>query len=148
MSSLCSYSIVWWTAIQTNWPGEVGSAYSVLVSWPRPQRDEQCFPSKVRNLNLSYWILIIVFWMYMYVFISLVHKFYRSESPLALLYSTSTMEHHHLDHCVMILNSEVSFSSQFHSDNFVLCTWRYIYNRVTKSSMDSPTSSMLMSLEF
>ena len=26
-------------------------------------------------------------------------------SPLAILYSTSTMEHHHFDQCVMILNS-------------------------------------------
>jgi hypothetical protein len=27
-------------------------------------------------------------------------------SPLAVLYSTSTMEHHHFDQCVMILSSE------------------------------------------
>ncbi|XP_033125627.1 cGMP-specific 3',5'-cyclic phosphodiesterase-like, partial [Anneissia japonica] len=27
-------------------------------------------------------------------------------SPLALLYTTSVMEHHHFDHCIMILNSE------------------------------------------
>ena len=31
----------------------------------------------------------------------------RSCSVLAQLYSTSTMEHHHFDHCTMILNSEV-----------------------------------------
>nr|CFW94218.1 Eka-cGMP gated channel beta 1 protein [Euperipatoides kanangrensis]CFW94237.1 Eka-PDE alpha protein [Euperipatoides kanangrensis] len=30
----------------------------------------------------------------------------KSESPLARLYSTSVMEHHHFDHCIMILNSE------------------------------------------
>lgn len=30
----------------------------------------------------------------------------RSASPLAELYSTSTMEHHHFDQCVMILNSQ------------------------------------------
>nr|CAD7401493.1 unnamed protein product [Timema cristinae] len=30
----------------------------------------------------------------------------KTESPLAILYSTSTMEHHHFDQCVMILNSE------------------------------------------
>ncbi|XP_064631077.1 cGMP-specific 3',5'-cyclic phosphodiesterase-like isoform X2 [Lineus longissimus] len=30
----------------------------------------------------------------------------KSDSPLALLYSTSTMEHHHFDQCIMILNSE------------------------------------------
>lgn len=30
---------------------------------------------------------------------------YRASSPLAQLYSTSTMEHHHFDQCLMILNS-------------------------------------------
>ncbi|XP_071828467.1 cGMP-specific 3',5'-cyclic phosphodiesterase-like isoform X3 [Apostichopus japonicus] len=30
----------------------------------------------------------------------------KTASPLALLYSTSTMEHHHFDHSIMILNSE------------------------------------------
>lgn len=30
----------------------------------------------------------------------------KIESPLAILYTTSTMEHHHFDQCVMILNSE------------------------------------------
>ena len=32
--------------------------------------------------------------------------FLRTESPLAQLYSTSTMEHHHFDQCIMILNSD------------------------------------------
>lgn len=30
----------------------------------------------------------------------------KIESPLSTLYSTSTMEHHHFDQCIMILNSE------------------------------------------
>ena len=30
----------------------------------------------------------------------------KMDSPLAVLYSTSTMEHHHFDQCVMILSSE------------------------------------------
>ncbi|GIY26707.1 dual 3',5'-cyclic-AMP and -GMP phosphodiesterase 11 [Caerostris darwini] len=30
----------------------------------------------------------------------------KSNSPLAQLYSTSTMEHHHFDQCIMLLNSE------------------------------------------
>lgn len=30
---------------------------------------------------------------------------FRASSPLAQLYSTSTMEHHHFDQCLMILNS-------------------------------------------
>lgn len=38
---------------------------------------------------------------------------HRVESPLAQLYSTSTMEHHHFDQCIMILNSDCNniFSS-------------------------------------
>lgn len=32
---------------------------------------------------------------------------FRVASPLAMLYSTSVLEHHHFDHCIMILNSEV-----------------------------------------
>ena len=31
----------------------------------------------------------------------------RSDHPLAQLYCHSTMEHHHFDHCLMILNSPV-----------------------------------------
>jgi len=30
----------------------------------------------------------------------------KSDSPLALLYGTSTMEHHHFDQCIMILSSD------------------------------------------
>lgn len=30
----------------------------------------------------------------------------KTTSPLAILYTTSTMEHHHFDQCIMILNSE------------------------------------------
>ncbi|XP_055949647.1 cGMP-specific 3',5'-cyclic phosphodiesterase-like isoform X3 [Argiope bruennichi] len=37
----------------------------------------------------------------------------KIESPLAILYSTSTMEHHHFDQCVMILNSEGNNIFQF-----------------------------------
>jgi len=38
-----------------------------------------------------------------FVFVS-----YRTMSPLAELYSTSTLEHHHFDQCIMILSTEVS----------------------------------------
>ena len=31
---------------------------------------------------------------------------HQTDSALAILYSTSTMEHHHFDQCVMILSSE------------------------------------------
>ena len=37
----------------------------------------------------------------------------RVGSPIARLYSTSTMEHHHFDQCVMILNSDVSLQIPF-----------------------------------
>nr|CAH7742970.1 unnamed protein product [Callosobruchus chinensis] len=32
----------------------------------------------------------------------------KTDSPLAVLYSTSTMEHHHFDQCVMILNTDTN----------------------------------------
>ena len=38
----------------------------------------------------------------------------KVESPLAILYSTSTMEHHHFDQCVMILSSEGNNIFQVH----------------------------------
>ena len=38
-----------------------------------------------------------------------VDFYFRIDSPLARLYSTSTMEHHHFDHCTMILHSQASF---------------------------------------
>lgn len=32
----------------------------------------------------------------------------RTDSPLAKLYTTSTLEHHHFNHAVIILSTEVS----------------------------------------
>ena len=32
----------------------------------------------------------------------------KSASPLAAVYSTSTMEHHHFDQCIMILSTKVT----------------------------------------
>ncbi|XP_026686935.1 cGMP-specific 3',5'-cyclic phosphodiesterase-like [Diaphorina citri] len=37
----------------------------------------------------------------------------KTESPLAILYTTSTMEHHHFDQCVMILNSGEGTNNAF-----------------------------------
>ena len=34
----------------------------------------------------------------------------RTDSPLAKLYTTSTLEHHHFNHAVIILSTEVSVS--------------------------------------
>ena len=42
--------------------------------------------------------------------------YFRIDSPLARLYSTSTMEHHHFDHCTMILHSQASFKKHFSLD--------------------------------
>lgn len=50
------------------------------------------FQSKYEFLSLSLSIYII--------------SLSRIDSPLAQLYSTSTMEHHHFDHCIMILNCD------------------------------------------
>lgn len=36
----------------------------------------------------------------------------RTSSPLADLYSTSTLEHHHFDQCIMILSTKVSEASK------------------------------------
>lgn len=49
----------------------------------------------------------------------------KTDSPLAILYSTSTMEHHHFDQCVMILNSEgnnifeVTFVKEWRAKNLI-----------------------------
>ena len=45
-------------------------------------------------------------------------------SPLAILYSTSTMEHHHFDQCVMILNSA---GNNIFQVNCRLDLWPHVY---------------------
>lgn len=54
----------------------------------------------------------------------------KTSSPLAQLYSTSTLEHHHFDQSLMILNSQVRnhrqiFQIKLHSQMSFIC-------RVTK----------------
>ena len=39
----------------------------------------------------------------------------RTDSPLAKLYTTSTLEHHHFNHAVIILSTEVSDTLAVHS---------------------------------
>ncbi|KAK8379681.1 hypothetical protein O3P69_019581 [Scylla paramamosain] len=46
----------------------------------------------------------------------------KTDSPLAILYSTSTMEHHHFDQCVMILSQD--------SNNIFQCLQPEDYRRV------------------
>jgi hypothetical protein len=51
----------------------------------------------------------------------------KTESPLAILYTTSTMEHHHFDQCVMILNSE--------GNNIFQVCCRFKYNIILKKNI-------------
>jgi hypothetical protein len=45
----------------------------------------------------------------------------KTESPLAILYSTSTMEHHHFDQCVMILNTDSNNIFQVSGFSSMIC---------------------------
>jgi cGMP-specific 3',5'-cyclic phosphodiesterase len=45
----------------------------------------------------------------------------KTESPLAILYSTSTMEHHHFDQCVMILNTDSNNIFQVGGFSSMIC---------------------------
>ena len=47
-------------------------------------------------------------------------------SPLADLYSTSTLEHHHFDQCIMILSTEVTWL--FGKAHEILARIAYVYN--------------------
>ena len=56
-------------------------------------------------------------------------------SPLAILYSTSTMEHHHFDQCVMILNSAGNNIFQVIWSNdiiFLVIFYQYYFKLVDK----------------
>lgn len=88
------------------------------MSLPRPwsQRHQQFFSNKVSflhqhdvhscsNYNFN-WLFCIFVNSELLLFKGMY--FFRASSPLAQLYSTSTMEHHHFDQCIMILNSQVT----------------------------------------
>lgn len=60
----------------------------------RPPRDQQFFSNQVSSYGRWDQCSKIS-----------ICLFYRASSPLAQLYSTSTMEHHHFDQCLMILSS-------------------------------------------
>ena len=55
----------------------------------------------------------------------------KSSSSLAQLYSTSTMEHHHFDQCIMILNSK---------GNQILANLSQVRNKLKDSRMHSKGS--------
>lgn len=88
------------------------------MSLPRPwsQRHQQFFSNKVSFYSPSlhaFWWYLYFYWYLIFVNCQLLLNkgmyFFRASSPLAQLYSTSTMEHHHFDQCIMILNSQVTF---------------------------------------
>ena len=71
--------------------------------------------------------------------------FSRADSPIARLYSTSTMEHHHFDQSVMILNSEVRrvFNNNHHHGKVSFSQTRlhyikypYLYEVIEKINND------------
>lgn len=51
----------------------------------------------------------------------------KTTSPLAILYTTSTMEHHHFDQCIMILSSEGNNIFQVTSKVQNMVHHRYLY---------------------
>ncbi|KAG5672291.1 hypothetical protein PVAND_002428 [Polypedilum vanderplanki] len=57
----------------------------------------------------------------------------KTNSPLGILYTTSTMEHHHFDQCVMILNSEGNNIFQALSPE----DYRYVMNVVEKAILST-----------
>lgn len=82
-------------------------------------------------------VLPVLYYSFFYVW------YFRVASPLAMLYSTSVMEHHHFDHCIMILNSEViiyvysSLNCEFTSSktewwNTICYYYLYLYHKIHK----------------
>ncbi|XP_034254332.1 cGMP-specific 3',5'-cyclic phosphodiesterase-like, partial [Thrips palmi] len=59
----------------------------------------------------------------------------KTESPLAILYSTSTMEHHHFDQCVMILNSEGNNIFQAMSTDDYRAVMRTVENAILSTDL-------------
>lgn len=79
----------------------------------------------------------------------------RSDHPLAQLYCHSTMEHHHFDHCLMILNSPVgghilhtkeTFLSTHHSLGLFLLPFLYLpTTKVEEVVLNGLVTSILVS---
>ncbi|XP_059219754.1 cGMP-specific 3',5'-cyclic phosphodiesterase [Stomoxys calcitrans] len=59
----------------------------------------------------------------------------KTESPLAILYTTSTMEHHHFDQCVMILNSEGNNIFQALSPEDYRCVMKVVENAILSTDL-------------
>lgn len=55
----------------------------------------------------------------------------RTDSPLAKLYTTSTLEHHHFNHAVIILSTEVS-------DSLAMHVLHYKYSEQSNLAKSSP----------
>ncbi|ALC45432.1 Pde6 [Drosophila busckii] len=59
----------------------------------------------------------------------------KTESPLAILYTTSTMEHHHFDQCVMILNSEGNNIFQALSPEDYRCVMKTVESAILSTDL-------------
>lgn len=59
----------------------------------------------------------------------------KTESPLAILYTTSTMEHHHFDQCVMILNSDGNNIFQALSPEDYRCVMKLVENSILSTDL-------------
>lgn len=83
---------------------DTGTDGRMSVSRLGPSRHQQCISSQVSDLGLNYGMSHTV--MDCKAHCSVFPR--RTGSALALLYGTSaTLEHHHFNHAVMILQSEV-----------------------------------------
>lgn len=59
----------------------------------------------------------------------------KTDSPLAILYSTSTMEHHHFDQCIMILNSEGNNIFQALSPDDYRCVMKIVESAILSTDL-------------
>lgn len=82
---------------------------TVLPDWMQIWCWNQCALNGVTiNEICQHWFLMFLCKHFDFVGDKKTAMFCRTMSPLAQLYSTSTMERHHFDHCLMIVNTKVT----------------------------------------
>lgn len=128
-----------WLPGDSDWDGDSGSDSGLHLPWSGPQRNQQRFPGQVRLGHcysttgpIQVWHLHYT-WSWMLDFFTLhmnrmTFVFLRTGSALSLLYGTSaTLEHHHFNHAVMILQSEVNLQAPWNPkfSIFVECSSVY-----------------------
>ena len=125
----------WEVGWAVDWVGEVEFTHCLFLSRSWSSWNQQCLPIQVNNavythndchecmycidvkvhvLRMHKWkcyayIHVYCIWLHIMSPSMCICAFFccRMGSALAQLYSTSTMEHHHFDHSLMILNSQV-----------------------------------------